>query len=855
MSIQLPAQPWEKDDTFTVEETGITFTYDGEKWLASAGESDDGLTDEEKARRLKAPLQYRGYLEMDADGKPIAPWDEVFLGENEFGVDRELGGWFGHSTAGFQYGNWDMRDCDWIWLVSDNLAEAYENNDYQAIDTAWKVTPKNVGDTFALEMLQVGLDAWEDDAGFYAFKGTHELEFRVEEIYWPEHPKGWSNTYAPMVRVSQVRDRDFYRYYLREKPEYNFDGDKAISVHLTNLIITNNDLYATKDDLEEAIEGIEFPEGVDLEPIEDRLDAIETVLPKAPLEIPNVDIDSGKVLIDHPTRPSGADKPPAEELWMWHMDADRTGNPANEMKTTVPSEYQGNVILDGINAVWFKQGDRVQKWNTSNGGWWTGGNLWHLSASSTEGDTLVDGQPFEIYYVDPNTTGDSFIDAISRAESKADDRRLQADLEEIALILSTLSNSIENGFYEYVGNSVPTQPGQFSLAFPDVTTAENIITFNEKDADGTTHNLPATVSVDDYLEIVDQEHPEQFGLWQVTAVPDGTGIFSVQAKLVKAGETFDGNDRCEVRFFSTTDALDVNELDARYLQIKDANFVSKTGGDEMQGPFKITNNPDLNTRDARKIEVLDIKSGSDNSSLNLGAKNTSIYVGENQTTFIKPVLMLELGGKDGNPVKLLNEGVEDDHLVSKGYVDGAVKSGIEGIELPETDLSGYATEGWVTEQIEAIEIPEPDLSDYVSTVDGNQSMKGPLEIHSLGAWAASRVKLEYVTSRSDTETLKLGAPSADDMLSVYKDKVNIKGPFPIRVREIQGSNGAGGTKYTGEYTDDDHIATKKDVEAAVENIDTGSGFTPGDQVAKVGSSSTNTGAFWIVDGALYCKVN
>ena len=67
-------------------------------------------------------------------------------------------------------------------------------------------------------------------------------------------------------------------------------------------------------------------------------------------------------------------------------------------------------------------------------------------------------------------------------------------------------------------------------------------------------------------------------------------------------------------------------------------YVSKVGGDEMEGPLKIKNNPDVaDSRDARKLEVLNIYSGSENSSLNLGAKNTSIYVGANQTTFIKPI--------------------------------------------------------------------------------------------------------------------------------------------------------------------------------------------------------------------------
>ena len=39
--ITLPEKPWEKDDTFTVEETGVRYVYDGEKWLAANGEEFD----------------------------------------------------------------------------------------------------------------------------------------------------------------------------------------------------------------------------------------------------------------------------------------------------------------------------------------------------------------------------------------------------------------------------------------------------------------------------------------------------------------------------------------------------------------------------------------------------------------------------------------------------------------------------------------------------------------------------------------------------------------------------------------------------------------------------------------------
>ena len=120
------------------------------------------------------------------------------------------------------------------------------------------------------------------------------------------------------------------------------------------------------------------------------------------------------------------------------MDAGRTGSPANEIKLLIPNDKQINIDLEAT-TIWFKQGNRVQKWNCDFGGWYTGGNCLHINCSSSEGDDLVDGQPFEIYYLDPNATGDDLIEVISRMESKADDRQLQAEIEVLAL--GQLSNA------------------------------------------------------------------------------------------------------------------------------------------------------------------------------------------------------------------------------------------------------------------------------------------------------------------------------------------------------------------------------------------------------------------------------
>ena len=41
MSIQLPSKPWNEGDTFTNDATGVEYTFDGVKWLASGGEEAD----------------------------------------------------------------------------------------------------------------------------------------------------------------------------------------------------------------------------------------------------------------------------------------------------------------------------------------------------------------------------------------------------------------------------------------------------------------------------------------------------------------------------------------------------------------------------------------------------------------------------------------------------------------------------------------------------------------------------------------------------------------------------------------------------------------------------------------------
>ena len=311
--------------------------------------NDDQLTAEEKKRRLTAIWQYRGMLELDDDGKPIADWDALNA-DGEWG-EAELGGWFGHSTEPPKYGRWKIADMDWLWIQPSQMSWDNESESWRGMDTS-RMVPKNVGDTFTLDINEINVDVWNGDE-IYVWGMPARFEFRVEEIFYPKSPAGNDQSYAPMIRVSLVRDEDHYRFWLPETPLYGdaINGyDLLVDIHPSAVNVTTNDLYATREDLE----AIDIPE-VDLTPVTDRLDDIEEVLPKVPLVIEPADIGPNKTLIDYAGRPSGSEKPPEGEAWIWHLDAGRTGSPANEIKLLIPNDKQINIDLQAT-TIWFKQG-------------------------------------------------------------------------------------------------------------------------------------------------------------------------------------------------------------------------------------------------------------------------------------------------------------------------------------------------------------------------------------------------------------------------------------------------------------------------------------------------------------------
>ena len=152
------------------------------------------------------------------------------------------------------------------------------------------------------------------------------------------------------------------------------------------------------------------------------------------------------------------------------------------------------------------------------------------------------------------------------------DNLLQAEIEELTLVVGDAlsASQRDHGAWQYVGDGLqayPSQDGTFTLASNDLSgTLENNVVFNTTDLDGKVHGF-GDIDVGEYLEIVDEEHPEQYALWVVNEEPQINGVLcEIKVKLKKAGkEGFDLNDRCQVRFIQIQESnLDLAELDERY---------------------------------------------------------------------------------------------------------------------------------------------------------------------------------------------------------------------------------------------------------------------------------------------------
>ena len=388
-------------------------------------------------------------------------------------------------------------------------------------------------------------------------------------------------------------------------------------------------------------EGTEEGHAVTKGYVDGRVDEVAAALPSdAPQP---VDIGS-QILKITGSRPTGAAGEPGNML-CWKAQTGGPGSPFNEIKFVVPDT---SLIDLSAAEIWLKQGEVVQRWDTAGGGWFTSTNVLHISGTLSDGDDLIDGQPVELYYSDPASP---YLEVISREESKADDRKLQAEIEELALGLETLLTQRTHGQWKYIGfsgDNIPRNAGEFSLASDDLSAQDNIITINLTDLNGTTIGL-SDVEVGDYIEIVDIDEPANYVLFTCTKAPEGTGISNIEVALKNKGNNFLVGNTCEIRFFSINqENIDLSELDDRYLSL--------TGG-ALTGALSVANGDQV---------ALTIKNGNSDRLKFWGSG--AVQLSSGYTAF------------------------KDDELVTKAYVDNAVGD----IDLDYLPLTGGELTGALT---------------------------------------------------------------------------------------------------------------------------------------------------------------
>ena len=465
-----------------------------------------------------------------------------------------------------------------------------------------------------------------------------------------------AETLAKEAEMRRTKD-DFLQDQINNIQENGYD-DTGIRDDLAQEIIDREQGDKTLQDQIDELAATE----VDFGPVEDRLDDIEGVLPGNPAQPVNIGTQTLKITGSRPTGAAGE----AGKMLCWKAETGGPGSPYNEIKFIVPDT---SVIDMNSNQLWLKQGNRIQRWETAGGGWFTNRNVLHISGNLTEGDDLVDGQPVEMYYSDPAS---AFVDVISREESKADDQALQAQIDAL-----DIPDHVDPDSFVSKTGDVMTGP----LEAPSVKTSS----IEQRDGWG--------IEVTGGLYVDNGDDPALY------VMKDGRS----QIELSADGSVTLWNGYTD---FQETDLVTKEYVDGQIDAIPETDLsdcVSKTGGDDMQGPLDVRSQPDSDSRGTSRVNTLGVYSNSSSSYLGLGTSGTKVYVGHNDTSFATPIKVAEIQEKNNDKgiavtgqVTLGSEGTEEGHAVTKGYVDSAdrrLQAEVEELALGLETLLTQRTHG------------------------------------------------------------------------------------------------------------------------------------------------------------------
>ena len=178
--------------------------YATEEWVT---EQLEGPTQDEKVAAIEAQIQYRGKMTLDADDKPVWPADQT----------KDRGGWWAYPKSSTGSG-WKYDALQWIF---PHYGEVSEGDD----EVTKKAAPKyQVGDIIQLQVIEN--EAGAGTSWRYFDTAPVFVEYKVEEVYYPNTQAGNSNNYYPAYRVSMSGPAHRYAGRLPNEPA-GLQGDPS----------------------------------------------------------------------------------------------------------------------------------------------------------------------------------------------------------------------------------------------------------------------------------------------------------------------------------------------------------------------------------------------------------------------------------------------------------------------------------------------------------------------------------------------------------------------------------------------------------------------------------------------------
>jgi len=249
----------------------------------------------------------------------------------------------------------------------------------------------------------------------------------------------------------------------------------------------------------------------------------------------------------------------------------------------------------------------------------------------------------------------------------------------------------------------------------------------------------------------------------------------------------------------------------------EGEFVSKKGGDEMEGPLKVTNQDGLDSRAGRRIEALGLFSGSESSALRLGTNGDRVYIGSNDTSFNGLVKLDELGQKGSDGIKINSE------------------TSVNNLLDIKADKVEYRVNRTSFDQVSPTEVVNASILDNLMRKPGDGYLASYLPL------AGGQLTGQLTIKKNTQVALDIVGDNNISQIKFWSSgAVALHNYTAFKDNEL----------VTKKYTDDA-------IKTAVENIDTPDvGFTPGQQVAKLnGTYGVEVGGFYILNGNVYCKVS